>query len=73
MAKRVVVSMEEKETGTVIRLRRAGGEEIEVVTNGHVEQVTGLEPVAAPHWKDRFWWEAEDHRAGEPEQEGLTA
>lgn len=64
MARRVVVSVDETESGgTVIRLRRAGGEEIEVVTNGHVEQVTDQEPVAEPHYKRRFWWEDETHGA----------
>ena len=61
MTRRVVVSVKEKESGTVIRLRRAGGEEIEVVTNGHVEQVADQVPVERPHWKERFWWEDDDH------------
>jgi len=63
MARRVVVSAEEKENALVIRLRRAGGEEIEVVTNGHVEQVSDQVLVDRPHYKDRFWWEADDHAA----------
>ena len=56
-----MVDYEENETGIYITLRRANDETFEVVTNGHVERVADQEPVAAPHWKDRFWWEMEGH------------
>jgi len=55
MNKRVVVNVDDKGGAMVITLQRANGEQFEVVTNGHVEQVTDREP--AEMRIGPFWWE----------------